>query len=70
MVGLQDQARRPRRLTVLRQLRLHTDAPFYVDGNCGWELSQVVPALAEMQALGVSLIEQPFPRRRGNTPES
>ena len=44
------------------QLRRHTDAPFYVDGNCGWELAQVLPALAEMRALGVSLIEQPFPR--------
>jgi L-alanine-DL-glutamate epimerase-like enolase superfamily enzyme/GNAT superfamily N-acetyltransferase len=52
----------PGNLTVLRQLRRHTDAPFYVDGNCGWELSQLIPALAEMQALGVSLIEQPFPR--------
>ena len=38
----------PADLTVLRQLRRHTDAPFYVDGNCGWELDQVVPALAEM----------------------
>ncbi len=52
----------PGDLTVLRQLRRYTDAPFYVDGNCGWELSQVLPALAEMDALGVSLIEQPFPR--------
>jgi L-alanine-DL-glutamate epimerase-like enolase superfamily enzyme/predicted GNAT family N-acyltransferase len=52
----------PGDLTVLRQLRHHTDSPFYVDGNCGWELSRLIPALAEMQDLGVSLIEQPFPR--------
>jgi L-Ala-D/L-Glu epimerase len=52
----------PGDLTVLRQLRRYTDAPFYVDGNCGWELAQVVPALAEMDELGVALIEQPFPR--------
>lgn len=52
----------PGELTVLRQLRRHTDAPFYVDGNCGWELSRVVPALAELRALGVRLIEQPFAR--------
>ncbi|MGX9788240.1 GNAT family N-acetyltransferase [Mycobacterium sp. MMS18-G62] len=52
----------PGDLTVLRRLRRYTDAPFYVDGNCGWELSQIVPALAEMDALGVALIEQPFPR--------
>jgi L-alanine-DL-glutamate epimerase-like enolase superfamily enzyme/predicted GNAT family N-acyltransferase len=52
----------PADLTVLGLLRHHTDAPFYIDGNCGWELDRVVQALAEMQALGVSLIEQPFPR--------
>jgi L-alanine-DL-glutamate epimerase-like enolase superfamily enzyme/GNAT superfamily N-acetyltransferase len=52
----------PGDLAVLRLLRHHTDAPFYVDANCGWELSQVLPALAELDALGVSLIEQPFPR--------
>lgn len=52
----------PGDLTVLKQLRRHTDAPFYVDGNCGWEPSQLLPALAEMQELGITLIEQPFPR--------
>ncbi|OBA88874.1 L-alanine-DL-glutamate epimerase [Mycobacteriaceae bacterium 1482268.1] len=52
----------PGDLTVLRQLRAHADAPFYIDGNCGWKLSRVIPALPALQALGVSLIEQPFPR--------
>ena len=53
---------KPGDLTVLRQLRSHTDAPFYVDGNCGWELPELLPALTEMLELGVALIEQPFPR--------
>ncbi|WP_082943704.1 GNAT family N-acetyltransferase [Mycobacterium sp. 1274761.0] len=52
----------PADLTVLRSLRAHTDAPFYIDGNCGWTLSRVIPALPGLQALGVTLIEQPFPR--------
>jgi L-Ala-D/L-Glu epimerase / N-acetyl-D-glutamate racemase len=56
----------PADLTILRQLRRHTDAPFYVDGNCGWQLSELLPALTEMQDLGVSLIEQPFPRAAWN----
>ncbi|WNV84940.1 GNAT family N-acetyltransferase [Umezawaea sp. Da 62-37] len=48
--------------TILKELRRHTDAPFFVDGNCGWELSQLVPALPQLRDLGVELIEQPFPR--------
>ena len=52
----------PCQLAILRQLRRHTDAPFYVDGNCGWELFRLLPVLDELVALGVSLIEQPFPR--------
>ena len=57
-----DKARPPCQLAILRQLRRHTDAPFYVDGNCGWELFRLLPVLDELAALGVSLIEQPFPR--------
>ena len=56
----------PGDLTVVKELRRHTDAPFYVDGNCGWELSRSSPSLAEMQELGVQLIEQPFPRSAGD----
>ncbi|SED96880.1 L-alanine-DL-glutamate epimerase [Rhodococcus jostii] len=52
----------PADLTVLEELRCHTDAPFYVDGNCGWELSRLLPVLPELTDLGVQLIEQPFPR--------
>jgi hypothetical protein len=52
----------PHDLHVLEELRRHTNAPFYVDGNCGWELSVTVPALGAMRDLGVELLEQPFPR--------
>ncbi|MCQ4041301.1 GNAT family N-acetyltransferase [Streptantibioticus rubrisoli] len=52
----------PADLTILKELRQHTDAPFYVDGNCGWELDRTLPALEHMRELGVELVEQPFPR--------
>jgi L-Ala-D/L-Glu epimerase len=52
----------PRDLSVLAELRRHTDAPFYVDGNCGWDLAGTLAALDGMRDMGVALIEQPFPR--------
>ncbi|MET3985343.1 dipeptide epimerase [Streptomyces sp. PvR034] len=54
----------PGDLHVLRALREHTDAPFFVDGNCGWDLAATLHALEDMRALGVELLEQPFPRER------
>jgi L-alanine-DL-glutamate epimerase-like enolase superfamily enzyme/GNAT superfamily N-acetyltransferase len=52
----------PADLTILAALREHTDAPFLVDGNCGWTLRTTLGALDGMVKLGVELIEQPFPR--------
>ncbi|MBX9399492.1 GNAT family N-acetyltransferase [Streptomyces sp. TRM72054] len=52
----------PGDLTTLRELRAHTDAPFYVDGNCGWDFPRLAAMLDELRELGVQLIEQPFPR--------
>ncbi|MBD0710803.1 MULTISPECIES: dipeptide epimerase [unclassified Streptomyces] len=52
----------PGDLHVLRALREHTDAPFLVDGNCGWEPDATAAALDAMAGLGVTLLEQPFPR--------
>ncbi|MEV4680222.1 dipeptide epimerase [Streptomyces kurssanovii] len=54
----------PGDLHILEALREHTDAPFYVDGNCGWKLPDTLAALDAMAALGVELLEQPFPRER------
>ncbi|GHB39122.1 hypothetical protein GCM10010331_28420 [Streptomyces xanthochromogenes] len=52
----------PGDLGILRELRRETDAPFLIDGNCGWEPARLVPALPDLHALGVRLIEQPYPR--------
>ncbi|MGW7578641.1 GNAT family N-acetyltransferase [Streptomyces sp. NPDC054765] len=52
----------PGDLGILRELRRETDAPFLIDGNCGWEPARLVPALPHLRSLGVQLIEQPFPR--------
>ena len=52
----------PGDLQVLAALREHTDAPFYVDGNCGWDLPGTLAAIDRMAGLGVTLLEQPFPR--------
>ncbi|MFG3041541.1 dipeptide epimerase [Streptomyces sp. NPDC048330] len=52
----------PGDLHVLKALREHTDAPFFVDGNCGWEPVATAAALGAMAELGVTLLEQPFPR--------
>ncbi|WP_282685351.1 MULTISPECIES: dipeptide epimerase [unclassified Streptomyces] len=54
----------PGDLHVLRALREHTDAPFFVDGNCGWDLPGTLAALDGLTGLGVELLEQPFPRER------
>ncbi|MEU9675404.1 dipeptide epimerase [Streptomyces parvus] len=54
----------PGDLHVLRALREHTDAPFFVDGNCGWDLPGTLAALDGLAGLGVELLEQPFPRER------
>ncbi|MFF0886913.1 dipeptide epimerase [Streptomyces sp. NPDC003456] len=53
---------RPGDLHILEALREHTDAPFFVDGNCGWEPAATRSALGAMADLGVTLLEQPFPR--------
>ncbi|MGW0290966.1 dipeptide epimerase [Streptomyces tuirus] len=52
----------PGDLHILKALREHTDAPFFVDGNCGWEPAATHAALGAMAELGVTLLEQPFPR--------
>ncbi|MDG9712475.1 dipeptide epimerase [Streptomyces sp. DH10] len=52
----------PTDLHILKALREHTEAPFLVDGNCGWEPAATTAALDAMTELGVTLLEQPFPR--------
>lgn len=48
-------------LAIVRELRRHTDAPFYVDANTGWTAEQTISLSHELKALGVVFIEQPLP---------
>jgi L-alanine-DL-glutamate epimerase-like enolase superfamily enzyme len=44
----------------LRALRAHTEAPFRVDANAGWTLSEALDKIPQLGALGVEMIEQPL----------
>lgn len=48
-------------VAIIRQLREHTDAPFYVDANTGWTARQTIDYSEQLHALGVVFIEQPLP---------
>lgn len=47
-------------LAIIRALREHTDAPFYVDANTGWTAAQAIALSHELKKLGVVFIEQPL----------
>lgn len=47
-------------LTILRELRRHTDAVFRVDANCAWTAEQTIAYAPELRQLGVEFIEQPL----------
>jgi L-alanine-DL-glutamate epimerase-like enolase superfamily enzyme len=44
----------------LRALRAHTDAPFRVDANAGWTLSEALEKIPQLAGLGVEMVEQPL----------
>jgi L-alanine-DL-glutamate epimerase-like enolase superfamily enzyme len=48
-------------LEIVRRLRLHTDATFRVDANCGWSVDEAIRNARELKSLGVEFIEQPLP---------
>lgn len=48
-------------LTIVRELRKHTDALFRVDANCGWTAEQTITFAPVLKDLGVEFIEQPLP---------
>jgi L-Ala-D/L-Glu epimerase len=54
----------PRDLATLAAVREVYDGPLRVDANTGWTPEDAVRLLPELVALGVELIEQPFPARR------
>lgn len=51
----------PHDLERLRLIRRETDVPLRVDANGGWTPEEAVELLPELAALGVELVEQPFP---------
>jgi L-alanine-DL-glutamate epimerase-like enolase superfamily enzyme len=48
-------------LSIVRELRKHTDALFRVDANCGWTAEQTIELAPLLKDLGVEFIEQPLP---------
>ncbi|HEX5472555.1 MAG TPA: dipeptide epimerase [Lacipirellulaceae bacterium] len=48
-------------LSIVRELRKHTDALFRVDANCGWTAEQTIELAPVLKDLGVEFIEQPLP---------
>jgi L-alanine-DL-glutamate epimerase-like enolase superfamily enzyme len=53
----------PQDLATLRAVRAVFDGPIRVDANTGWTRDDAERLLPEIIALGVELIEQPFPAR-------
>ncbi len=51
----------PDDLTIVRELRKHSDALFRVDANCGWTAEQTIEFAPVLKELGVEFIEQPLP---------
>jgi len=49
-------------LTIVRELRKHTNAIFRIDANTAWSADQTISFAPELKRLGVEFIEQPLPR--------
>ena len=47
-------------VNIIRELRKHTKAPFYVDANTGWTGRQTIDHAIHLKELGVQFIEQPL----------
>ncbi|CAN5730774.1 dipeptide epimerase [soil metagenome] len=54
----------PADMETLRRVREAYDGPIRVDANTGWQPEGAAAMLPELVALGVELIEQPFPAHR------
>lgn len=48
-------------LAIIQALRIHTDAVFRVDANCGWDAKKTIELSYALKDLGVEFIEQPLP---------
>lgn len=47
-------------VSLVRELRRHTDAVFRVDANCAWTTSETIENARALKQLGVEFIEQPL----------
>jgi L-alanine-DL-glutamate epimerase-like enolase superfamily enzyme len=52
----------PDDLSIIKALRLHTDAPFRVDANAAWTTEEALEKIPLLADLGVELVEQPLAR--------
>lgn len=50
----------PADIAIVEELRKHTAAPFRVDANCGWTVTQAVELSRALADLNVEFIEQPL----------
>lgn len=48
-------------ITIIKELRKHTNAIFRVDANCAWGVEETLQNAKAFAALGVEFIEQPMP---------
>jgi L-alanine-DL-glutamate epimerase-like enolase superfamily enzyme len=47
-------------ITIVTELRQHTNAVFRIDANCGWTISETINNAIELKKLGVEFLEQPL----------
>lgn len=47
-------------ITIVTELRKHTDAIFRIDANCGWTADEAINNSIKLKELGVEFLEQPL----------
>lgn len=47
-------------LTIIKELRKHTDAIFRIDANCAWTVKETITNAPQLKDLGVEFLEQPL----------
>ncbi len=48
-------------ITIVKELRKHTDAIFRIDANCAWTADETIKNAITLKELGVEFLEQPLP---------
>lgn len=48
-------------ITIVKELRKHTDAIFRIDANCAWTADETIKNAIKLKELGVEFLEQPLP---------